>query len=303
MREQRLRGSRQKELLPAPAEAEGRRDLDVRPRPIIPRHALQMSLAGLRDISVIETPPRGARRPGQGPTSASYEEELVRAGDMAPSTSAGGQGFFLHNNRVEDDRGDGRAPCGALCPGVPLLGRAWADGGRVSSESTMMDYLRGGARRARVPVDHRVRNRHPPGQHADRRGTPTRFGLAQALPDPRSGRAQPASRAYAYLLYGLGGPRSPQEAGPGGSRPLSGLHRARRPASRFAMRATLEIRGAGNPARRRAVPGTWPALGFELYMQMLDEAVRAGRAAAGRRAAARARSGLDRQPSTPFVPG
>ena len=46
----------------------------------IPR-TLQMSLAGLRDISVIETPPEGRRpvRTYVGP----YDEELVRKRDRA----------------------------------------------------------------------------------------------------------------------------------------------------------------------------------------------------------------------------
>src|SRR6059058_4848140 len=62
----------------------------------IPR-TLQMSLAGLRDISVIETPPEG-RRPVRTYVGE-YDEELVkRAVDR--ELERGGQAFFLHN-RVE----------------------------------------------------------------------------------------------------------------------------------------------------------------------------------------------------------
>ena len=59
----------------------------------IPR-TLQMSLAGLRDISVIETPPEGRRpvRTYVGP----YDEDLVRHA-IERELERGGQAFFLHN--------------------------------------------------------------------------------------------------------------------------------------------------------------------------------------------------------------
>ena len=62
----------------------------------IPR-TLQMSLAGLRDISVIETPPEGRRpvRTYVGP----YDEDLVRRA-IEREAGRGGQAFFLHN-RIE----------------------------------------------------------------------------------------------------------------------------------------------------------------------------------------------------------
>ena len=62
----------------------------------IPR-TLQMSLAGLRDISVIETPPEGRRpvRTYVGP----YDEELV-AKAIKREVAREGQVFFLHN-RIE----------------------------------------------------------------------------------------------------------------------------------------------------------------------------------------------------------
>ena len=62
----------------------------------IPR-TLQMSLAGLRDISVIETPPEG-RRPVKTYVGE-YDEELV-ASAIERELARGGQAFFLHN-RVE----------------------------------------------------------------------------------------------------------------------------------------------------------------------------------------------------------
>ena len=62
----------------------------------IPR-TLHMSLAGLRDISVIATPPRG-RRPIRTHVGE-WDEELVRQA-IRREHDRGGQSFFLHN-RVE----------------------------------------------------------------------------------------------------------------------------------------------------------------------------------------------------------
>src|SRR5215213_4405463 len=78
----------------------------------IPR-TLQMSLAGLRDISVIETPPEG-RRPVKTYVGE-YEEQLVKQA-LEREHARGGQAFFLHN-RVEDiDETAERLR--ALCPGM-----------------------------------------------------------------------------------------------------------------------------------------------------------------------------------------
>ncbi|HYY04033.1 MAG TPA: DEAD/DEAH box helicase, partial [Gaiellaceae bacterium] len=62
----------------------------------IPR-TLHMSLSGLRDISIIETPPEG-RRPIRT-TVAEYDEELVKQA-LEREHERGGQSFYLHN-RVE----------------------------------------------------------------------------------------------------------------------------------------------------------------------------------------------------------
>src|SRR6187455_1690495 len=63
----------------------------------IPR-TLQMSLAGMRDISVIETPPEG-RRPVRTYVGE-YDEQLVRQA-LEREVAREGQAFFLHN-RVDD---------------------------------------------------------------------------------------------------------------------------------------------------------------------------------------------------------
>ena len=87
----------------------------------IPR-TLQMSLAGMRDISVIETPPEG-RRPVKTYVGE-YDEPLVKQA-LEREHAREGQAFFLHN-RVDDDRRDRRAPaspCARSCGSRSRTGR------------------------------------------------------------------------------------------------------------------------------------------------------------------------------------
>ena len=152
----------------------------------IPR-TLQMSLAGLRDISVIETPPEGRRpvRTYVGP----YDEDLVRRA-IERELERGGQAFFLHN-RIDSlpevaERLRGAGPEGALRRSPRPDGREGAGG----------DDARLPARRGRLPGDdddHRVRPRHPHRQHADRRARRPARPLP-GLPDPRPGGALARAR-------------------------------------------------------------------------------------------------------------
>ena len=115
----------------------------------IPR-TLQMSLAGLRDISVIETPPEG-RRPVRTYVGE-YDEELVRQA-IEREVARGGQSFFLHNRVETIDETAERVR--AICPEGARVGRARADGGGAAREGD-----------ARVPARRRGRAR----VHHDRRG-------------------------------------------------------------------------------------------------------------------------------------
>src|SRR5690349_7144257 len=87
--EQRF-GVKQKELL---RQLKLRVDVLALSATPIPR-TLQMSLAGLRDISVIETPPEGRRpvRTYVGPWDADLVGKAIRR-----EVERGGQAFFLHN--------------------------------------------------------------------------------------------------------------------------------------------------------------------------------------------------------------
>ena len=103
--EQRF-GVKQKELL---RQLKLRVDVISMSATPIPR-TLQMSLAGLRDISVIETPPEG-RRPVKTYVGE-YEEELVQPRDRARARARGAGVLPAQPHRV--DRGDGAAPARAV---------------------------------------------------------------------------------------------------------------------------------------------------------------------------------------------
>jgi transcription-repair coupling factor (superfamily II helicase) len=225
----------------------------------IPR-TLQMSLAGLREISVIETPPEG-RRPVRTYVGE-YEEELVKRA-IEREHARGGQAFFLHN-RVESIE-ETAERLRALCPGVRF---AVAHGQMAEGqlEDVMMDYLRGGAdvlvctSIIESGIDIPQANTLIV-EHADA------FGLAQLYQiRGRVGRSR--ERAYAYLLYDSAAALTPEAA-----QRLSALSDYTELGAGFkvAMR-DLEIRGAGNLLGEEQ-SGHVAALGFELYMQMLDEAV------------------------------
>jgi transcription-repair coupling factor (superfamily II helicase) len=227
----------------------------------IPR-TLQMSLAGLRDISVIETPPEG-RRPVKTYVGE-YEEELVKRA-IEREHARDGQAFFLHN-RVESIE-ETAERLRALCPGVRFA-VAHGQMGEGELEAVMMDYLRGGAdvlvctSIIESGIDIPQANTLIV-EHADA------FGLAQLYQiRGRVGRSR--ERAYAYLLYDSAAALTAEAA-----QRLAALSDYTELGAGFkiAMR-DLEIRGAGNLLGDEQ-SGHVAALGFELYMQMLDEAVRA----------------------------
>jgi transcription-repair coupling factor (superfamily II helicase) len=227
----------------------------------IPR-TLQMSLAGLRDISVIETPPEG-RRPVRTYVGE-YDEELVRQA-IERELSRGGQSFFLHNRVETIDETAERLR--ALVPNARV---AVAHGqlGEKQLEEVMLDFLRGGAdvlactTIVEAGLDIAAANTLIV-ERADA------LGLAQLYQiRGRVGRSR--ERAYAYLFYPSAAALS-EEA----SARLSTLSDYTELGSGFkiAMR-DLEIRGAGNLLGDEQ-SGHVAAVGFELYVSMLDEAVAA----------------------------
>ncbi len=226
----------------------------------IPR-TLQISLAGLRDISVIETPPQG-RRPVKTYVGA-YDEELVR-GAIERERERGGQGFFLHN-RVETIV-ETAERLRALCPQA-RFGVAHGQMDERELETVMMGYVRG-------EVDMLVcTSIIESGLDIPQANTliverAETFGLAQLYQiRGRVGRSR--ERAYAYLLYDSAATLTADAA-----QRLAALsdHTELGAGLALAMR-DLEIRGAGDLLGAEQ-SGHVAALGFELYMQMLQEAVR-----------------------------
>ena len=226
----------------------------------IPR-TLQMSLAGLRDISVIETPPEG-RRPVKTYVGE-YDEQLVRQA-LEREHERGGQAFFLHN-RV-DDIDETAERLRALCPKL----RFEVAHGQMDEkllEDRMLSFLRGDADVlvSTSIIESGIDIPQANTLIVDRADL---FGLSQLYQiRGRVGRSR--ERAYAYLLYPSAAALTQEAADR-----LSALSDYTELGAGFkvAMR-DLELRGAGNLLGDEQ-SGHVAALGFELYMQMLDEAVR-----------------------------
>jgi transcription-repair coupling factor (superfamily II helicase) len=255
--EQRF-GVRQKELL---RQLRLRVDVLSLSATPIPR-TLQMSLAGLRDISVIETPPEG-RRPVKTYVG-DYDEDLVQQA-IERELARGGQAFFLHN-RVETIE-ETAERVRAMCPKARVLvAHGQLEEGNL--EQVMLAFLRGDADvlvcTTIVESGLDIANANTLiVERADE------LGLAQLYQiRGRVGRSK--ERAYAYLLY----PSSAALTEEAAAR-LATLSDYTELGSGFkiAMR-DLEIRGAGNLLGEDQ-SGHVAAVGFELYVGMLDEAVAA----------------------------
>ena len=255
--EQRF-GVKQKELL---RQLKLRVDVIAMSATPIPR-TLQMSLAGMRDISVIETPPEG-RRPVKT-FVGEYDEELVRLA-LEREAERGGQSFFLHNRVETIDETAERLR--GLCPKLTFdVAHGQLD--EHDLEERMMRFLRGDSD-VLVSTSIIESGIDIPQANTLIVERADRFGLSQLYQiRGRVGRSR--ERAYAYLLYPSAAALT-EEA----TRRLSALSDYTELGAGFkiAMR-DLEIRGAGNLLGDEQ-SGHVAALGFELYLSMLDEAVRA----------------------------
>jgi transcription-repair coupling factor (superfamily II helicase) len=255
--EQRF-GVKQKELL---RQLKLRVDVISMSATPIPR-TLQMSLAGVRDISVIETPPEG-RRPVKTYVGE-YDEELVRRA-LLREKERHGQAFFLHNRVETIDETAVRLR--GLCPGLRFeVAHGQMDESLL--EKRMLSFLRGDAD-VLVCTSIIESGIDIPQANTLIVERADIFGLSQLYQiRGRVGRSR--ERAYAYLLYPSAAALTVEAA-----QRLSALSDYTELGAGFkiAMR-DLELRGAGNLLGDEQ-SGHVAALGFELYMQMLDEAVEA----------------------------
>ncbi|MDH4177497.1 MAG: transcription-repair coupling factor, partial [Thermoleophilia bacterium] len=225
----------------------------------IPR-TLHMSLSGLRDISIIETPPEG-RRPIRT-TVGEIDDEQIRIA-LEREHARGGQSFYLHN-RVEtiDEAAD---KVRQLCPGLRVL----VAHGQMSErelEDRMHAFLAGDADVlvSTTIIESGIDIPQANTLLVERADT---LGLAQLYQiRGRVGRSDVT--AHAYLFY----PSADELTSEARSR-LATLadHTELGAGFRIAMR-DLEIRGAGDLLGAEQ-SGHVAAIGFELYVEMLADAV------------------------------
>jgi transcription-repair coupling factor (superfamily II helicase) len=256
----------------------------------IPR-TLHMSLAGLRDISVIETPPVG-RRPIRTHVGE-YEEELVSLA-LVREHERGGQSFYLHN-RVEtiDEAAEHLRQ---LLPELRFL-VAHGQMREHELEEHMLSFLAGDAD---VLVSTTIIES---GLDIPQANTlvverADALGLAQLYQiRGRVGRSDVP--AHAYLFYPDG-----HELTSEARARLATLadHTELGAGFAIAMR-DLEIRGAGDLLGAEQ-SGHVAAVGFELYVELLGEAV--AELSGARRPTARpvrVEAQIDAYVPTEYIPG
>ncbi len=225
----------------------------------IPR-TLHMSLSGLRDISIIETPPQG-RRPIRT-NVGEYDEEAVKQA-LTREHERGGQSFYLHN-RVETIE-DAASKLQQLCPELRFL-VAHGQMRERELEEKMHAFLRGDADVlvSTTIIESGIDIPQANTLIVERADT---LGLAQLYQiRGRVGRSDVT--AHAYLFY-----PNASELTPEARARLSTLADHTELGSGFAIAMRdLEIRGAGNLLGDEQ-SGHVAALGFELYVELLAEAV------------------------------
>ncbi|HET7205180.1 MAG TPA: transcription-repair coupling factor [Terriglobales bacterium] len=226
----------------------------------IPR-TLHMSLVGLRDMSVIETPPKD--RMAIQTVVAAWDEKLIQSA-IEQELDRGGQVYFVHN-RVESIW-EIAAKLQELVPrGRVIVGHGQMSEGEL--EKVMLKFMHHQAdilvsttiieNGLDIPLCNTILiNR------ADRLGLSELYQLRG-----RVGRSN--RRAYAYLLL------PPElELTPIARRRLAALKEFSDLGAGFKIAALdLELRGAGNLLGGEQ-SGHIDAVGFELYTSMLDQAVR-----------------------------
>ena len=225
----------------------------------IPR-TLHMALAGIRDMSIIRTPPE-ARLPVKTFVSE-YSEDIIKEAILR-ELERGGQVFFLHNRvRTIDQKA---AELSELVPEARIV----VGHGQMNEddlESVMTDF---GNYKADVLVCTTIIESgiDMPNVNTLLIDRADRFGLSQLYQlRGRVGRGE--HRAYAYLLMPAG--RRVTETA---EQRVEAILEASELGSgfRISMR-DMEIRGAGN-LLGSAQSGQIHSVGLSLYSQLLEEAV------------------------------
>ncbi|HTF94016.1 MAG TPA: transcription-repair coupling factor, partial [Verrucomicrobiae bacterium] len=225
----------------------------------IPR-TLNMSLSGLRDMSLIETPPSDR---------LAIQTQVVQSSDVVIKSaielelSRGGQVFFIHN-RVESIE-----TIAALVKRLVPQARMAVGHGQMNEkemERVMLDFI---SYKYDVLVATTIIEN---GIDIPRANTiiinrADNYGLSQ-LYQLRGRVGRSSRRAYAYLLI-----PAEQELSPIARRRLAAIREFSDLGAGFRIAALdLELRGAGNMLGGEQ-SGHMDALGFDLYTQMLERTV------------------------------
>jgi transcription-repair coupling factor (superfamily II helicase) len=226
----------------------------------IPR-TLHMSLVGLRDMSVIETPPKD--RMAIQTVVAKFDEKIVRSA-VELELERGGQVYFVHN-RVESiyeiaARIQELVPAARVIVGHGQMGETELERVMLAFMNHEYDVLVATTiieNGLDIPLANTMLiNR------ADRHGLSELYQLRG-----RVGRSN--RRAYAYLLI-----PGEQELSETARRRLAALKEFSDLGAGFKIAALdLELRGAGNMLGGEQ-SGHIEAVGFELYTSMLEAAVK-----------------------------
>ena len=226
----------------------------------IPR-TLHMALAGIRDLSVIDTPPED--RVPIKTYVLPYEDQLVRE-SILREMDRGGQIYFVHNRvqsiyHVADKLRQ-------LVPEAEIgVGHGQMEEHQL--EQVMLEFFSG---KDDVLVCTTIieSGLDVPNANTIIIDDATNYGLAQ-LYQLRGRVGRSAQRAYAYLFY-KGDHRMTAEA----QERLQAIQEATELGAgfRIAMR-DLEIRGAGNLLGAEQ-SGHIAAVGFDLYSRLLEQAVK-----------------------------
>ena len=226
----------------------------------IPR-TLNMSLAGIRDMSVIETPPRD--RLSIQTHVVKFDSEVIRRA-IRTEIERTGQVFFVHN-RVESIH----SVANLVARLVPEARLAVGHGqmGEDDLERVMVDFV---AHKYDVLVATTIVENGLDIANANTIivNRSDRYGLAQLYQlRGRVGRSD--RRAYAYLLI-----PPEQTLSPVARRRLAAIREFSDLGSGFRIAALdLEIRGAGNLLGGEQ-SGHIEAVGFDMYVKLLEDTIR-----------------------------
>jgi transcription-repair coupling factor (superfamily II helicase) len=226
----------------------------------IPR-TLNMSLAGIRDMSVIETPPRD--RLSIQTHVVKFDAEVIKRA-IRTELERGGQVFFVHN-RVESIYSVANLVTRLVPEARVAIGH-----GQMSEdelERVMVDFV---AHKYDVLVATTIveNGLDIPNANTIIVNRSDRYGLAQLYQlRGRVGRSD--RRAYAYLMI-----PPEQTLSPVARRRLAAIREFSDLGSGFRIAALdLEIRGAGNLLGGEQ-SGHIEAVGFDMYVKLLEDTIR-----------------------------